>query len=173
MSVHERLKTERERLELSQTRFADLAKVGKTTVINWEKGASAPDALQLAAMAAVGADVLYVVTGQRSQEVAEIDLLPSDERVLVDTYRRCNPDARRNLIQTAALLAAGVVALDEAHQARSGVNAPLKTPAAKLGITATPKVPGKMVNKAPGSVQVGYQAGGKTKVINKSKKGGK
>ena len=110
MSVHERLKSERERLDLSQPRLADLAKVGKTTVINWEKGASAPDALQLAAMAAAGADVLYVVTGERSQGAAEVELLPSDERVLVDAYRRCNPDAKRNLIQTAALLSAGMAA---------------------------------------------------------------
>lgn len=52
--------------------------------------------------------MLYVVTGQRSQAAAEVDLLPSDERVLVDAYRRCNAEAKRNLIQTAALLSAGM-----------------------------------------------------------------
>lgn len=110
MTIHARLKGERERLELSQTRLADLAGVGKTTVINWEKGASSPDASQLAAVAESGVDVLFVVTGQRSQSAPEVDLLPSDERVLIDSYRRCNPDAKRNLIQTAALLSAGMAA---------------------------------------------------------------
>ncbi len=145
MNVHERLKSERERLGLSQTGLADLAKVGKTTVINWEKGASAPDAVQLCAMAVAGADVLYVITGERSQGAAEVDLLPADERVLVDAYRRCNPEAKRNLIKTAALLSAGMPAGAE-------------------------QAPRKLVNKTAGSVQVGQQSGGSNQVINKGKK---
>lgn len=55
-----------------------------------------------------GADVLYILTGERNQGVAEVDLLPADERVLVDAYRRCNAEAKRNLIQTASLLSAGM-----------------------------------------------------------------
>lgn len=108
MCLADRIKSERERLALTQPRVADLTGVGKTTVINWEKGVSSPTAVQLAALAAAGADVLFVVTGQRSQAAAEVELLPSDERVLVDAYRRCNAEARRNLIQTAALLSAGM-----------------------------------------------------------------
>lgn len=121
MSTHQRLKMERERLGLSQSRLADLASVGKTTVINWEKGASSPDATQLHAMATEGIDVLYVVTGERSQDAAEIDLLPADERVLIDAYRRCSPDARRHLIQTAALLSAGAPAPPAAPHTNHGV----------------------------------------------------
>lgn len=34
--------------------------------------------------------------------------LPPDEQVLLDSYRRCNAQARQNLIQTAALLSAGM-----------------------------------------------------------------
>jgi transcriptional regulator with XRE-family HTH domain len=109
MNLFDRLKEERERLGFTQPHLAAITEVGKTTVINWEKGASSPSALQLASFAASGADVLYVITGQRSQGAAEVELLPADERVLVDAYRRCNPDAKRNLIQTAALLSAGVV----------------------------------------------------------------
>ncbi len=63
MHINDRLKSERERLALSQSRMAELLGVGKTTVINWEKGASAPDAVQLAAFASAGADVLYILTG--------------------------------------------------------------------------------------------------------------
>lgn len=106
--INLRLKEERERLGLTQPAFADLAGAAKRTVIDWEKGVSSPTAVQLAALAVEGADVLYVVTGQRSQAAAEVDLLPADERVLVDAYRRCNAEAKRNLIQTAALLSAGM-----------------------------------------------------------------
>jgi transcriptional regulator with XRE-family HTH domain len=66
MSISKRLKSERERLGLSQPQLGELVKAGKTTVINWEKGASAPDAVQLAAIAAAGADVLYILTGQHA-----------------------------------------------------------------------------------------------------------
>lgn len=146
--IHLRLKEERERLGLTQTALAVLASAAKRTVIDWEKGVSSPTAVQLRAAAAAGVDVLYVITSERSQPVAEMDLLPADERALVDAYRRCNAEARRNLIQTAALLSAGMP--------------PGAAPAAS-----------KMVNKAAGSVQVGYQSGGRSGVINVGKKGGK
>ena len=87
MSISKRLKAERERLELSQPQFGELTGVGKTTVINWEKGASAPDAVQLAAIAAAKADVLYILTGQRSQPISAEALLPVDERIMLDNYR--------------------------------------------------------------------------------------
>lgn len=86
MTIHERLKKERERLDMSQPVFAGFAGVGKTTVINWEKGASAPDAVQLGKLAAAGADVLYILTGRRSQGVAEVDLLPDGDRTLLANF---------------------------------------------------------------------------------------
>ncbi|WKE65054.1 helix-turn-helix transcriptional regulator [Gallaecimonas kandeliae] len=64
-----RLKEERERLGLTQPVFAAQADTKKGTVINWEKDASSPTAVQLAALAKIGVDVLYVVTGQRTQQV--------------------------------------------------------------------------------------------------------
>lgn len=106
--INLRLKEERERLGLTQPALAEVAVAGKRTVIDWEKGVSSPTAVQLAAIASAGADVLYIVTGKRGLAVAEIETLPPDERVLIDSYRRCNADARRNLIQTAALLSAGL-----------------------------------------------------------------
>lgn len=63
MSVAGRLKSERARLRLTQPDVARALGVGKTTVINWEKGSSSPDAVQLSALADIGVDVLYVVTG--------------------------------------------------------------------------------------------------------------
>ncbi|WHS62247.1 helix-turn-helix transcriptional regulator [Pseudomonas sp. G2-4] len=66
MTIGERLKEERSRLGLSQTDLGAAGGVGKTTQINYEKGAGTPDAKYLAAVEGLGVDVLYVVTGQRS-----------------------------------------------------------------------------------------------------------
>ena len=57
-------------------------------------------------MSAAGVDILYVLTGQR--DGAAVQKVDPVEQVLLDSYRRCKPEARVNLIQTAALLAAGM-----------------------------------------------------------------
>lgn len=86
MNIFQRLKDERERLGLTQPHLGDLLGVGKTTVIRWEKGEGAPDAVQLAAFAATGADVLYILTGQRSQALAPQATLPEGDRILLDNF---------------------------------------------------------------------------------------
>ena len=105
MHTGERIKEERERLGLSQADFAALADSTRKTLFNWESGAATPNATVLAAWAAHGLDVLYVVTGQRSPSIPATD--PA-EQVLLDSYRRCGATAKQNLIQTAALLSAGL-----------------------------------------------------------------
>jgi transcriptional regulator with XRE-family HTH domain len=61
----DRLKQERQRLGLSQEEFARLGGVQKRAQINYEKGERKPDTDYLAAVAAGGVDVRYVITGQR------------------------------------------------------------------------------------------------------------
>ena len=78
MNLHERLKEERERIGLSQTAFAALA-----------------------AWADAGLDVLYVVTGQRSQPVPPAQELPRQEQEWLALYRNSSEEVR------AALKAAG------------------------------------------------------------------
>ena len=78
MTIGERLKEERSRLGLSQTDLGAAGGVGKTTQINYEKGTGTPDAKYLAAVEALGVDVLYVVTGRRvpiSDQIIAIDEL--------------------------------------------------------------------------------------------------
>lgn len=82
MSLGERLREERERLGLSQPKFAALADTTKQTLFSWEVGKTAPDGFQLAAIAAAGADIQYIVTGERS----DMALTP-DERELLALYR--------------------------------------------------------------------------------------
>ena len=72
--------------------------------------------------------------------------LPPDEQVLLDSYRRCTAQARQNLIQTAALLSAGL-----------GVSPPSSSATAPSNVHV-----GDMHNNTAG-VQVGY-AGGKVSV---------
>lgn len=153
MKIFERLKSERERLQLSQPRVAELANVGKTTVINWEKGASAPDAVQLGALAASGIDVLFVITGQRSQDLPPVATLPPDQQVLVSAYERCTSDGKHHLIQTAALLSAGMpmpvapAAADRPKQAKKADEA-LGSPLVQGNVRGQ-VVQGLLVNNQP------------------------
>ena len=62
----ERLRTERERLKLSQQALAEKCGVTARSQRNYESGERNPDSAYLAAIAAAGADVLYILTGQRS-----------------------------------------------------------------------------------------------------------
>ena len=64
-TIGDRLREERERLGFSQTDFARLAASSKHSQIGWEKNTAAPNARYLASIADAGADVLYVVTGER------------------------------------------------------------------------------------------------------------
>jgi transcriptional regulator with XRE-family HTH domain len=61
-----RLREERERLGLSQTAFAAIGLVSKGSQILYEKGKPCPSNY-LSAIAAHGADVLYILTGRREQ----------------------------------------------------------------------------------------------------------
>ena len=133
--IGNRLREERERLGLTQPVFAELAGAKKRTLIDWEKDVSSPTAVQLAQLAAAGADVLYILTGQRASAQPAHD---AAEQVLLDSYRRCGSQARQNLIQTAALLAAGL-----SGSAGGG---------------------GEQVNTASGAVQI---LGSKNRVSNK------
>ncbi len=108
MSLADRFKSERERLALTQPRVADLAGVGKTTVINWEKGLSSPTAVQLSALAEVGLDVLYVITGQRTGgAAAPAPALAPDEEILLDNYRHAPAGVRAGVKTTLETFAPG------------------------------------------------------------------
>ena len=102
-TIGARIREERNRMALSQEAFGAIPGVTKQAQIKYEKDERHPDTLYLAAIAAAGADVLYILTGQRTEGTAS----DPAEQVLLDSYRRCKPDAKANLIQMAALLSAG------------------------------------------------------------------
>lgn len=90
MTIADRLLEERNRLGMNQTEFAQLGSVGKTTQINYEKGERFPDAAYLAAVASVGVDVLYVVTGKRDGGAS----LSASENELLTRLRQGSPVLR-------------------------------------------------------------------------------
>ena len=115
MTIGERLREERERLGMSQPALAAIAKTTKQTLFSWETGKTAPDGFQLAALNAVGIDVLFVVTGQRSQVIPPQAALPREQQALLNSYALCTATAKKNLLQTAALLASGSKPTGDAH----------------------------------------------------------
>lgn len=86
LNIGERLKEERVRLGYNQADFAAIAGVAKTSQFNYEKGERSPDAAYLAAVAEKGVDVLYVVTGGRTPQLAEA--LTEREAEILESYRQ-------------------------------------------------------------------------------------
>ena len=72
-SIGQRLRSERRRLRLTQVYAADLVKVCKQTWGEWETDKTSPNAVTLALFAQVGADVLFIVTGEPTP-LAPLDL---------------------------------------------------------------------------------------------------
>ncbi|MDD2721647.1 MAG: helix-turn-helix transcriptional regulator [Gallionella sp.] len=65
-----RLREERERFGLNQTDFGAFGGVQKQAQLKYEKDERQPDAAYLAAIASMGADVLYILTGMRNENTA-------------------------------------------------------------------------------------------------------
>lgn len=101
-SIGSRLRDQRERLEYNQS---DLAEIGGTTRKSqflYETDARRPDADYLAAIAAVGLNVLFILTG--SEEGAEPIQFTAEERELLKHFRNA-PSAVRKAAMGALLSA--------------------------------------------------------------------
>ena len=89
MNISDRLREERERLGLNQVEFGSIGGVKKLAQINYEKGERHPDSAYLAAIAAAGADVLYILTGQRAGGASAPPpprAVSEGDRVLLDNF---------------------------------------------------------------------------------------
>lgn len=96
MTIGQRLKEERVRLGLTQSAIAEEAQITKNTQINYEKDARSPDATYLAAVAGLGVDVLYVLTGQRTPAMEEG--LTAREKAVLDNFRAL-PEEDKSAVQ--------------------------------------------------------------------------
>lgn len=90
VSIGARLREEREALQLSQEAFGTIAGVTKKSQINYEKNERSPDSNYLAAIAAAGADVLYILTGQRvgstTTTPTSVQPISKGDRILLDNF---------------------------------------------------------------------------------------
>ena len=93
MSIGLRLKEERERLGFTQPLFAGLANTTKKSQIDYEKDLTQPKAGYLSVIANAGADVQYIITGQRSANV-----LPQDEALILEKYRQADPVTKNKML---------------------------------------------------------------------------
>lgn len=89
----DRLKEERKRLGLNQDEFAALGGVKKGAQFNYENGSRTPDSDYLAAVAAAGVDVLYLLTGEHASSA-----LLADEHELLIGYRKLDLRAKARVL---------------------------------------------------------------------------
>ncbi len=104
----ERLREERDALGFTQEAMAEKAGISKRSYCAYEAGETAPSAKLLAALALMGVDVAYLLTGQRTggaSAPAPALALARDEEILLDNYRNCPPDARAAIKTTSDALA--------------------------------------------------------------------
>ncbi|WP_298151067.1 hypothetical protein [Flavobacterium sp.] len=93
MSIGQRIKEERVRLNFTQPAFAGLAETTKKSQIDYEKDLTQPKACYLAAIAKVGADVQYIVTG-----ISSANLFSEKEIILVDGFRKLDAKTQKRLL---------------------------------------------------------------------------
>ncbi|MEC5319017.1 helix-turn-helix transcriptional regulator [Brenneria populi subsp. brevivirga] len=101
-SFGDRLKAERERLGMNQTDFAELAGTTRKSQFNYESNLRRPDADYLAAVAAAGVDVLYVLTGQRSMPVES--QLSTEQQRLLEAFNTMTPEQKKTVLDVGRLL---------------------------------------------------------------------
>ncbi|WP_290604942.1 helix-turn-helix transcriptional regulator [Arsenophonus sp. ENCA] len=102
----DRLKSERLRLGLSQEMFAERCGVKKLTQYNYEKSERHPDAGYLIAAKALGVDLNYVMTGERSDEASALDVVRDEEEAtLLTTFRHIPGETREVAQRTLAAMA--------------------------------------------------------------------
>ncbi|WP_199637241.1 helix-turn-helix domain-containing protein [Serratia sp. PAMC26656] len=79
-----RLREERKKFNLNQGDFAKLADFSRNAQAMYERDETAPGARYLVRLAEIGADVLYILTGNRSASAGEIS---NEELELIQLYR--------------------------------------------------------------------------------------
>lgn len=99
-TIGRRLAEERKRLGYNQSDFGKLGEVKKGTIINWEKDITSPPGDFLAEIAKAGADINYIITGERIEKI-----LAPRESALIDNYRNSS-DKDKKVIEGVAFATA-------------------------------------------------------------------
>jgi len=114
---HERLAEERARLWGTQQEAADFFGVSRVTWGQYERGNATPTGDVLAGLAQQGADVLYILTGQRNPNPSTSRPSPpqytpppptAEERALLSDFRTTDAQGKRIIRATASAAARAV-----------------------------------------------------------------
>lgn len=93
MQISDRLRQERDRLGLTQSEIAKLCGVAFRTYCDYEAGKTEPKASFLNKIDKLGADVMYILTGDRTLKGD----ITSEEQRLIENYRAMDKNARLNI----------------------------------------------------------------------------
>lgn len=102
-SFHIRLREERKRLAFSQEQMAAAGGVQRNTQSLYERGERKPDIEYLAGIAKAGADILFIITGERMP--LKSSTLSIKESSLIDSYRAAAEEGRKALEATGTAVA--------------------------------------------------------------------
>lgn len=91
---------------LSQQALADQVGISARSQRNYESGERSPDADYLAALVALGMDVMYILSGQPAGGASPAQGLTAEEETLLSYFRDASKDVRRAAL--GALLGASV-----------------------------------------------------------------
>lgn len=114
VNVGGRIREERKKFNLNQGDFAKLADCSRNAQAMYERDESAPGAGYLVRLAELGADVLYILTGNRSATVGHVS---NDELELIQLYRSASLSVKAAVL---AALTAGNATSDSASINVSG-----------------------------------------------------
>lgn len=109
VTIGERLRDERKKLQLSQAEFAKLVGFSRNAQAIYERDESLPGTAYLLRLSEVGLDVRYVLTGYRTPDVGDIS---NDELELIKLYRQA----------PIAVKAAALAALTAGSSASNAIN---------------------------------------------------
>ena len=95
----DRFRAEREKLDLTQEELASKIATTSRTIISYESNKSPPKLSKLILFASLGADVGYIITGQKTTGA-----MTPDETSLIDNYRNSTLGNRSVLRKVGAAL---------------------------------------------------------------------
>ncbi len=103
-----RLREERKKLKISQVEAADLCGVSRNSWGGYERGQIMPGADVIARFTAIGADLSYLMTGEKTVGVKEdlaVCKLRPDQSALLDNVEHCSEEDKKAIQRMALSLA--------------------------------------------------------------------
>lgn len=126
-SLCERLKEERKRLRLSQAEAASRSGVQRETWSRYESGGMQPGTDVWVALALMGADLHYILSGEREPLFTDSGL-SHNEKALIALYRGLEGEARNTLMGFLGLMAKTGAEADAEFERLWGVPPPKPRP---------------------------------------------